>query len=53
MSYAQSPVKMTTEEFLAPPEDGIERDLINGELREWSTPTCETLLFIGLATKLN
>ena len=53
MSYAQSPVNMTTEEFLALPDDGVQRDLINGELREWSTPTCETLLFIELATKLN
>jgi Uma2 family endonuclease len=26
---------MTTEEFLALPDDGIERDLINGIVREW------------------
>jgi Uma2 family endonuclease len=34
MSIAELPRKMTTEEFLALPDDGVERWLIRGELRE-------------------
>jgi len=34
MSIAQIPRKMTTEELLAMPDDGVERWLIRGELRE-------------------
>ena len=40
MSLAEAPATsrlMTVEEFLAIPEDGIERDLIRGEAREWPT----------------
>lgn len=29
------PIRMTAEEFLALPDDGMDRDLIRGELREW------------------
>jgi Uma2 family endonuclease len=38
MSLAEIPAagtSMTVEEFLALPDDGIDRDLINGELRVW------------------
>jgi Uma2 family endonuclease len=38
MSLAETPASgtmLTVEEFLAPPDDGIDRDLINGELRVW------------------
>src|SRR5438105_2271204 len=34
MSIAELPRKMTTEELLAMPDDGVERWLIRGELRE-------------------
>ena len=34
MSIAEIPRKMTAEEFLALPDDGVERWLIRGELRE-------------------
>lgn len=34
MSIAEMPRKMTAEEFLALPDDGVERWLIRGELRE-------------------
>jgi hypothetical protein len=33
MSIAEIPRKMTAEEFLALPDDGVERWLIRGELR--------------------
>src|SRR5690242_1140644 len=35
MSVANPPRLMTTEEFLALPDDGVERWLIRGELREF------------------
>jgi Uma2 family endonuclease len=35
MTTLATPKLMTLEEFLALPEDGIERDLIRGRLREW------------------
>ncbi|HEY2411324.1 MAG TPA: hypothetical protein VGI40_03730, partial [Pirellulaceae bacterium] len=34
MSIAEAPRTMTVEEFLALPDDGVERWLIRGELRE-------------------
>ena len=34
MSNAADPALMTIEEFLALPDDGVERDLIRGKLRE-------------------
>ncbi len=40
MSTAAEPRRMTVEEFLAlPDEDGIERELIRGEVREYDTVT--------------
>jgi Uma2 family endonuclease len=35
MSTVAVPTLMTTEEFLALPDDGVERWLIRGQLREW------------------
>jgi hypothetical protein len=35
MSTVSSPRLITTEELLAMPDDGVERWIINGELREW------------------
>src|SRR5689334_17467074 len=35
MSVATPPSLMTTEEMLALPENGMDRELINGELREY------------------
>lgn len=35
MATASLPKLMTTEEFLALPDDGVERWLINGEVRQW------------------
>jgi len=34
MSIVETPRKMTAEELLAMPDDGVERWLIRGELRE-------------------
>jgi Uma2 family endonuclease len=36
MSTVSLPGRMTTEDFLALPEDGVDRDLIRGELREYA-----------------
>ena len=37
MATATLPKRMTIEEFLALPDDGVDRELINGELREKGT----------------
>jgi len=42
MSLADSPAisrPLTAEDLLSMPDDGVERDLIDGELREWPTTT--------------
>ncbi len=41
MSLIQTPPPMTTAEFLALPDDGVERWLIDGRLRERSVPVRE------------
>jgi hypothetical protein len=41
MSVASQP--MTTEEFLALPDDGVDRELYRGVLKEWPTITREPL----------
>ena len=59
MSIAPAARKMTTEELLAMPDDGVERWLIRGELREnlasdmnrWSPDHGRTTINIGLFLK--
>lgn len=38
MSVGTAPRLMTHEEFMSLPDDGVERDLIEGVLREWGRP---------------
>jgi hypothetical protein len=55
MSLVDSPAPrlLTPEDLLDMPDDGIERDLIDGELREWPTTVDESELTEADMTRRN